>query len=94
LFCGRRIRDDEMFLGLHAQLRETDGNDDSWFEPLEVHLRYAQPPEEPQPSDEQAPEEPPQSEEERLDALLEQILAQRPNQVDGRRRRDWQPQQS
>ena len=97
LFRGRRIRDDETFLGLHAQLRETDGNDDSWFEPLEIHARYAQLPEEPQPSDEQAPEEPPQSEEDQLDrnldALLEEILAQRPNQVDGRRRRDWQPQQ-
>ena len=90
LFRGRRIRDDEMFLGLHAQLRETDGNDDSWFEPLDVHLHYAQPPEEPQPSDEQPPEGPRFSD---LDALLEEIMAQRPNQVDGRRRRDWQPQQ-
>ena len=97
LFRGRRIRDDETFLGLHAQLRETDGNDDSWFEPLEIHARYAQPPEVPQPSDDQPPLEGPrfgQPEEEWLDAAIDEILARpAPNQVDGRRRRDWQPQQ-
>ena len=88
-FRGRRIRDDETFRGLRAQLHETYG--DSWIVPLEIHVRYAPPPEEPQPPNEQPPEEPQSP----FSTLLQEVFGPRaPNQVDGRRRRDWQPQQS
>ena len=79
-FRGRRIRDDETFRGLRAQLHETYG--DGWIVPLEIHVRYAPPPEELRSA---------------FSVLLQEVFGPGvlPNQVEGRRRRrrDWQPQQ-
>jgi len=42
VFRGRRIRDDETFLDLHRSLDDINGNDDSWFEPLDIHVEFTE----------------------------------------------------
>ena len=42
VFRGRHIRDDETFSQLHRSLSEINGNDDSWFAPLEIHVDFTE----------------------------------------------------
>lgn len=42
VFRGRHIRDDETFFQLHRSLSEINGNDDSWFEPLDIHVEFTE----------------------------------------------------
>ena len=42
VFRGRQIRDDETFLDLHRSLVDINGNDDSWFEPLDIHVEFTE----------------------------------------------------
>ena len=42
VFRGRHIRDDETFFQLHRSLVDINGNDDSWFEPLDIHVEFTE----------------------------------------------------
>ena len=42
VFRGRQIRDDETFLELHRSLDDINGNDDSWFHALDIHVEFTE----------------------------------------------------
>ena len=42
VFRGRQIRDDETFLELHRSLDDINGNDESWFEALDIHVEFTE----------------------------------------------------